>query len=524
MSGSALAAEELLRVAALHASGLLAAGREERFDRVARIAARLLDAPIAMVNLIDEDMQWAKACVGLPSGDMPRGISFCGHAVLGDEPLVVPDTLADPRFAANPLVTGEPGLRAYVGRPVRDPEGHVLGTLCVSDVRTRDWTREDLAALNDLAGWVELEIGWAALREAGARRRAAEDRLDAVIDGAAEGIVTLDREGRAGLVNPAAQEMLGFDRAELTGRVFHELAHHHRADGSPYPAEECPTHLTLTEGATHRLLEEVYWRKDGTPLPVDLSSTPILDDGEVAGAVVVFRDATERRELERMKRDFVSSVSHELRTPLTSIRGYLEALLEEESGPLTDEQREDLEVVWRNAHRLHALIDDLLLLSRVEAGRLQLSCRRLSLDGLVAGLLRDVAPDARRRGLTVEASLSPVAVEGDEQRLQQCFSNLLSNAVKFGRPGTRVRVVAGPREGQALVEVADEGPGIPADELARLGERFFRASTARSVEGTGLGLTITREIVERHDGRLEVESEVGKGSRFRVLLPQAGDA
>lgn len=513
---------EMLRVAALEATGLVATGHEERFDRIARITGALLDAPIAMVNLVGEDRQWGKACIGLPTSDMPRGQSFCQHAILRDEPLIVSDTRTDPRFAGLPLVTGEHAVRSYLGHPVHDLGGYRVGTLCVIDRRPREWTVRELEVLADLANWVDVEIAWAHLREAADRERATESRLQAVIDSAAEGIITLDDEGRVVVINPAAREMLGYTSEELVGRVLHDVAHAVHTDGTPYPIDECPSHRTLSAGVSHRLLEEVYWRRDGSAAPVDLSSTPIVEDGSITGAVVVFRDATERRELERMKNDFVSSVSHELRTPLTSIRGYLEGVIAEESGPLTADQREDLEIVDRNAARLHTLIDDLLFLSRMQAGRLQLDCRPISLDGVLAPLVEDLTPVARARDLQLEASLAAVVAEGDGPRLEQCFANLLSNAVKFGRPGTTVHVTARQRDGDAVVEVRDRGPGIPADELERLGQRFFRASTAGAVEGTGLGLAITREIVDRHGGRLDVESELGEGSTFRIVLPSSG--
>jgi PAS domain S-box-containing protein len=416
-------------------------------------------------------------------------------------------------------VTGAQGLRAYVGHPVHDPGGHRIGTLCVADRRPRAWTEEDLATLHDLAAWVDLEIGWATLREAAEREQATETRLRAIIDSAAEGIVTLDAEGRVLLANPAATDMLGHRAEDLAGRVLHDVAHHSRPDGSPYPRAECPSHQTLAHGEFHRFLEEVYWRSDGTPLPVELSSTPLLDGDRLTGAVVVFRDATERHELERMKTDFISAVSHELRTPLTSISGYLEGVLAEDDGPLNDVQREDLEIVQRNAALLEALVDDLLLLSRMQAGRLEFARAAVPLDELLAELVEDLAPVASARDLRFDVSLLPVRASGDVQRLRQCFTNLLSNALKFGRAGTAVRVSAGRKSGEAVVEVTDSGPGIPADEVERLGQRFFRASTARGVEGTGLGLTITREIVDRHAGALDVESRLGEGSTFRVRLP-----
>ena len=229
----------------------------------------------------------------------------------------------------------------------------------------------------------------------------------------------------------------------------------------------------------------------------------------------------ELRAIDEMKTRFVSSVSHELRTPLTAIKGYLELLLFGVAGELNDEQRDYADVAVRNAERLEALINDLLLLSRLQSGRLKLAIDELDVVALIRDLVRGLEPVAAEKhlGLVVRAPTGPVHIEGDELRLQQTFSNLLSNAIKFSPPQAEVLVEVVPDGQVVVVEVSDSGVGIPPEELPRLTERFFRASTAGHVEGTGLGLAITREIVERHGGRLEIESVVGAGSTFRVRLP-----
>jgi signal transduction histidine kinase len=226
------------------------------------------------------------------------------------------------------------------------------------------------------------------------------------------------------------------------------------------------------------------------------------------------------RELDRMKDEFVSLVSHELRTPLTSIRGYLELMLEE--GDLNEDQQRFLGIVDRNSERLLELVNDLLFLAQIEAGKLAIEFGAVDLVKIVRECIETSLPVADARGieLTVRASRLP-KISGDYARLHQVLDNLLSNALKFTPRGGRVEVRLREADGVVTVEVEDTGLGIPEEEQDRLFERFFRSSSAteNAIPGTGLGLTITKAIVERHGGRIDLQSSEGSGTRVRVELP-----
>ena len=170
--------DEPTRLAALRALDLLDTPPEERFDRITRLLGRLLEAPIAIIHFVDADRQWGKSCVGVPSSETPRTTSFCAHAILGEAPLVVADTSVDHRFADNPMVTGEPGIRSYAGAPVHDPGGFRIGTLCVFDFEKRAWSDSDVRTLTALAGWVEVEIAAGVLRRHVARCEARVRELE----------------------------------------------------------------------------------------------------------------------------------------------------------------------------------------------------------------------------------------------------------------------------------------------------------------------------------------------------------
>jgi signal transduction histidine kinase len=233
------------------------------------------------------------------------------------------------------------------------------------------------------------------------------------------------------------------------------------------------------------------------------------------------------QEASRLKTEFVSMVTHELRTPLTSIQGYVHLLHEGEAGELSEEQRELLEIVRNNAERLLALINELLDLSRIEAGRIELDLKTLDLPPLIRGVARSLRPlvDAKGQQLTVDVAEPLPAVRADADRVTQILTNLVSNAHKYTPAGGRISVAARGEDGRVRVDVTDTGIGLAPDEQAQLFTRFFRARNAatRQVGGTGLGLAIARSLVEMHGGEIAVKSAPGEGSTFSVTLPSVGE-
>jgi signal transduction histidine kinase/CheY-like chemotaxis protein len=261
-------------------------------------------------------------------------------------------------------------------------------------------------------------------------------------------------------------------------------------------------------------------RRDGSRFPAELSVSAVASDGGRAFVVIV-RDVTERRAMERLKDEFVATVSHELRTPLTALRGHVELVLDGDGGPVTELQRRFLEVATQSADRLGALINDLLDVAKIEAGRVQL--RKELVD--VGSVLREVAAtfriEATRRGLAFREDVAELpATVGDRDRLIQVFGNLVSNAIKYTRAG-EVGVTARPIYGAVEVVVHDSGVGMSAEERRQLFTKFFRSRERSGPDpgGTGLGLVIVKGIVEGHGGTLAVESEPGVGTRVRVVLP-----
>src|SRR5436190_5263806 len=256
---------------------------------------------------------------------------------------------------------------------------------------------------------------------------------------------------------------------------------------------------------------------------IEVSAVPIKKtDDEISGAVVLFHDITELKQLDQIRRDFVANVSHELRTPLSILRCYIEVLLDE-----PETQREELarilSIMERHSKRLQRLVDDLLSLAQLESSQATLELSDVRVDELFNNLIRDWKEKLAAKKLKVIVDLTPEAltVHADGTRLEEVLYNLLDNAVKFSRENGQIHLRAIRRGSNMVLSVADSGLGIGQEHLPRIFERFYRADKARSRElgGTGLGLAIVKHIAQLHGGRVEVESELGHGTTMRVVLP-----
>jgi len=258
---------------------------------------------------------------------------------------------------------------------------------------------------------------------------------------------------------------------------------------------------------------------------LQLFSTPVRRaDGTILGRLHTFRDVTQERAVQRMKDEFVGLVSHELRTPLTSIKGYVDLLLGGEVGDLPNEQREFLEIIQRNADREVALVNNLLDLSRLEAGIVAIDHQPLELTPLLVQIAASLRPQlsAKRQHLTLDLPGDVPPVAGDAARLTQVFTNLIANAHKYTPVDGRIVISAAATEGSLRIDVRDTGIGLSTEEQSHLFTKFYRAKNrlTQAEGGTGLGLTITRALVEQHGGKITVTSVPGQGSTFSVTLPR----
>lgn len=337
--------------------------------------------------------------------------------------------------------------------------------------------------------------------------RQAQKNMESILTGMSDGVVAVNVEGRIIAANPAAGRLLGQEAPVRSQRMaeaesFQALwPHYERA----LAGENASAEIAV---------------RDKVLL---LNVTPLSDDdGSITGAVGILHDISERHRLDRMRRDFLANVSHELRTPLTSIRGFAQAILE---GMVTDQQqvRRYLQVIMDEGLRLIRLVNTILDLSRIEAKAVSLQLEALPLGEVLEDVVESMEPVCRDRGVRVELDLDPGAVvSGDRDRMAQIFLNLIDNSVRHSPSGGTIRVRLERSDGEVVVTVADEGPGIPEEELPYIWERFHKVDKSRRSErgaGTGLGLVIVKELVEMHGGAVAACNGEGGGAVFTVRFP-----
>ena len=341
-----------------------------------------------------------------------------------------------------------------------------------------------------------------------ARLRESGQQLGAVLGGMTEGVMAVDPERRIMFVNRAAAALLSVDAEEAVGQRMRQAVRHHRLDELVETLSQQPGSKSLEFEWEQRILAI-----NGTSLPGEPSP----------GIVLVFHDVTELRRLESLRQEFVANVSHELKTPLSAIKAYAETL---ENGAIDDPQhnRRFVQRIEEQADRLHELIQDMLSLARIESGRQTFQIGAVNAGGIIRACLSEhqATADARKVDLKGPRT-ADVSVRADANGLRQILDNLIDNAIKYTPAGGNVEVRCRREEEFALLEVSDTGIGIPAEHHDRLFERFFRVDQARSREmgGTGLGLAIVKHLAQSFDGQVDVDSEPGEGSTFRVRLPLA---
>ncbi|MGB5591701.1 MAG: PAS domain S-box protein, partial [Gammaproteobacteria bacterium] len=456
--------------------------------------------PADIIGATDEDLLGAEIAQEFRLRD--QQVVDAGKRVTNEERVTYPD--------------GSERLLETTKVPFKDCTGQLGGVLGVS----RDITERHLAA---------------------EKLAEAEERHRLVLESTGEGIFGVDAAGKVMFINRAAAQLLGFSKDELLGKGIHDIIHHSRIDGTPYPVEECPMHAAFADGVNSKVDDEVLWRKDGSYFDVEYSSTPLRKDGKLVGAVIVFRDITERKiaEIEllqardaaqaanRAKSGFLANMSHELRTPMNAIIGYSEMLIEEAEDLEMEAFIADLKKIHGAGGHLLSLINDILDLSKIEAGKMELYLENFPVDKMLADIASTVQTLVAKKHnqLEVVGAEDAGSMRSDLTKVRQTLFNLISNAAKFTENGTITLSVergTDTETGDWLeFAVADTGIGIAEDKIEDLFKEFTQAdaSTTREYGGTGLGLAITRRFCTMLGGTIGCTSKPGEGTTFTMRLP-----
>ncbi|MFN2290830.1 MAG: GAF domain-containing protein [Anaerolineae bacterium] len=464
-----------------------------------------------------------------------QGAGLAGWVLEHREPVLIDDVTQDSRWIQRP----DKGLsvRSVVAAPLSLGGGDVLGVLILGHRQTNYFGQDHLQLVTAAAAQVAIAVNNSDLYafisdqadQLGAALQAQQEEIAksrAILESIADGVLVLDQNGRVLLVNPAAEDLLGFAALALEGEHFRHIL----------GLGETPIHRELAQALYGELREtlnpdtgadraaESSVRLEAGSRVLAMNTAPlVLASGSTAGVVAALRDMSREAEVERLKNEFISTVSHELRTPMTSIKGYTDLLFLGMAGGLTDAQRNFLQIIKSNADRLTALVNDILDISRIETGRIGLVVEALHLAGIIDQVVASFREQYREKGVELEWQPPEelAEVRGDAVRVTQVLSNLLANAWHYTPPGGRVTVQVREVAPFVRVDVVDTGIGIAAEDMDRIFDRFFRADhpLVQEVGGTGLGLSIVKMFVEILGGEIWVESQLGEGSTFSFTLP-----
>jgi len=483
---------------------------------------RALGLDQAGIALLDEQKQCLHVeAEHLSMGPLGREIPLQDNPLLqkaleSGQPVVVesgPSNSVPPDVQRTPILRD---ARSHMIVPLV-AQGRVIGAVGLGmTTRPRSFGDEEIELAQIIARQTATALQNAQHYQAAVEK---QQHLSHQIESANDVIFNIDLQGRFTLFNRMAEHVSGYTRHEILGRPFTDLL------CAEYHAPMLHLLQERPSGDVLRQMHQIeFVHKKGQRVPLEMTIAPLGNDSERAGAQVIARDIRERKELERMKEDFIATVTHELRTPLSSIMGFGEVLLSGSPGPLTATQQEFIDIIFQDSQRLLELVNDLLQVSRLEAGRSDLALEPAKLEDLIPSIVESLRPVADKQSiaLTLEPLTPLPPIRADGRRIKQVLNNLVSNAIKFTPSGGSVTVSACQTDDDWLrVTVRDTGIGIAPEDLPHLFDRFYRTDQVRrqAIKGTGLGLYISKAIVEGHGGQMGVQSTPGEGSAFWFSLP-----
>lgn len=530
---------ELKRQEILRSLRVLDTPRENIFDDITKLAAKICGTPISLISLVDSNRQWFKSVHGLDFSETLRELSFCSHTILEEDFFEVPDATRDPRFATNPFVTGEPNIAYYAGIPLRCRQGYNIGSLCVIDHRPRKLSLDQIEMLQSLARQViHLFEAYSHLREQeSAEALANRERDDSIrmlnllreerlrmlsyLDRAPVGISVI--AGPDFVFEVVNQEYQGFVGAErvLEGNKFFDLFPKYRGSEIETMLQQVYYEQKSISATDYLAIKE---NEDGTieHQYFDFQMQPFLSPAGKKGILTIVLDTTKKNlalqqtiaaklaadQANKAKSFFLANMSHEIRTPLGAIMGFAEELAQPDIKP--EQHQRYLDVINRNSAHLQRIIDDILDLSKVEAGKVLIEAIPCSISELVAEFAALMSHRALENKVKFTCTIQmgvPDWVLADPGRLKQILTNAVGNAFKFS-PNGRVDLIVSAAGDFLEFKVKDTGIGLTNEQAEKIFHPFTQAdsSTARKFGGTGLGLVLTKKLCEAMGGTFYLES------------------
>jgi PAS domain S-box-containing protein len=413
--------------------------------------------------------------------------------------------------------TASLGLLGGVGLPMV-VRGEVIGTIFIFRNYSTRFSANDQALLQSFTDQAAIAVRNAQLYT---QIRREKQRLDALLDSAADGILILTSDHLIEHCNPAFSRMFGMPLAELLGKSHEEIILWAQLESGLTLEQAEAGGWPLTPNAT-LYVEGDLQRANKPPLPVGITYAPLLSaEGTLINVIATVRDITRFREADELKRTFVSVISHELKTPVALIKGYVGTLRREDVAWDREIVKDSLAVIEDEADRLTELIENLLDATRLQSGTLSLQRTEIELEEMVNRVAARFRTQSKRHAIIVEFPPNFPVIVGDEDRLEQVFYNLLSNALKYSPEGGEIRISGQIRPEQVILCVSDQGPGIAPQDIPHVFARFYRSTEAsRTTKGAGLGLFLARAVIEAHGGRIWVDPKPGQGARICLSLPR----
>lgn len=508
----------------------------DRLQPLLAVVQEAMDAEGAALFLVDESGQRLQpsSTAGL-ANEPGEAVALSEHSFLAqiaraEQSVYLPDVGNADGLVSEPL--RKSGLRSLLGLRLY-PHGRLLGVLYIGITQMRLFEPQTKRHFEMLVDYFSVIIERAMLI---AQTQQVKRRLALLLESAAEGIYGIDAEGRCTFANSACVKLLGYSSSEqLLGKPMHELIHHTRPDDEPYPTEECPLLNTIRAGEPFHGDRELLWRADGSSFYADQRANPIYEGKRLVAAVITFTDVSERLRAEQereaqldktqravsAREEIVRIVSHDLRNPLGAILMSTGLLMRDATPDEPGRRvRRQASLIQRSAERMHRLIDDLMDFGSIEAGSLAVNQAPAEPLAIAREAVEELREAAQEKGLMLQEALPEHLPQlyCDRDRVLQVLGNLLSNAIKITPSGGAITLAMQAKERELLFAVSDTGPGIAAEELSHLFDRYWRSQRA-GYKGSGLGLAIAKGIIEAHGGRIGVRSELGAGSTFYFTIP-----